>query len=204
MIRDHFMTDTFEKIRALMAAEFHLDPRSIRPETPLIDLGVDSLAALEFVFDLEDSFRITLRTADRSARRTGQRCRRCRRRRARARGGAERRRLRTSVRRVVITGLGAVSAIGASAQETFEAALAGRSGVRCAPSLAVEQSIPVVAAARFDTGLVYRRASAACPSIADRACARGRSPGRRRCPGTGHDVDCCANGCLLGDQRRRR
>lgn len=54
------MTDTFERIRALMAEEFQLDPRTITPETPLIDLGVDSLAALEFAFDLEEAFHITL------------------------------------------------------------------------------------------------------------------------------------------------
>jgi acyl carrier protein len=54
------MTDTFENLRALTVAEFQPDPRSIRPETLLIELGVDSLAALEFAFDLEDAFRITL------------------------------------------------------------------------------------------------------------------------------------------------
>ena len=54
------MSSTFETVRDLMAKEFHLDPDAILPETPLIDLGVDSLAALEFAFDLEEAFRITL------------------------------------------------------------------------------------------------------------------------------------------------
>jgi acyl carrier protein len=54
------MSDTFDQVRDLMAKEFQLDPASIRPETPLVDLGVDSLAALEFAFELESTFRITL------------------------------------------------------------------------------------------------------------------------------------------------
>jgi len=54
------MSSTFETVRDLMAKEFQLETDAILPETPLIDLGVDSLAALEFAFDLEEAFRITL------------------------------------------------------------------------------------------------------------------------------------------------
>ena len=54
------MSDTFDKIRELMIREFQLDAGLIRPETPLPDLGVDSLAALEFAFELESAFGITL------------------------------------------------------------------------------------------------------------------------------------------------
>jgi len=54
------MSCTFDTVRDLMAKEFHLDIEAILPETPLIDLGVDSLAALEFAFDLEEAFHITL------------------------------------------------------------------------------------------------------------------------------------------------
>ena len=54
------MNDTFERIKSLMVKEFHLDPATIMPATQLTELGVDSLAALEFVFDLEDCFHITL------------------------------------------------------------------------------------------------------------------------------------------------
>ena len=56
------MSDTFERVRTLMVGEFQLDPEKITPETPLTDLGVDSLAALEFVFVLEDTFHFTLDT----------------------------------------------------------------------------------------------------------------------------------------------
>ena len=54
------MNDTFERIKSLMVSEFQLDPVRIMPATELTDLGVDSLAALEFVFELEDKFQITL------------------------------------------------------------------------------------------------------------------------------------------------
>jgi len=56
------MNGTFERVRALMAKEFQLDPARIAPDTPLSDLGVDSLAALEFVFALENEFGIRLDT----------------------------------------------------------------------------------------------------------------------------------------------
>lgn len=54
------MSSTFEAVRDLMTKEFHLDTGAIVPETPLLDLGIDSLAALEFAFDLEEAFGITL------------------------------------------------------------------------------------------------------------------------------------------------
>lgn len=54
------MSDTLDEVRDLMAKEFQLDGTLIRPDTLLVDLGVDSLAALEFAFELETAFGITL------------------------------------------------------------------------------------------------------------------------------------------------
>ena len=54
------MNDTFDRIRALIAEEFALQPAAITPDTLLTDLGVDSLAALEFAFRLEDALGIRL------------------------------------------------------------------------------------------------------------------------------------------------
>jgi acyl carrier protein len=54
------MSETFEKVKALLVGEFQIDPQVISPETQLTDLGVDSLAALEFVFVLEDAFSTTM------------------------------------------------------------------------------------------------------------------------------------------------
>jgi acyl carrier protein len=54
------MNETYEKVKALMVGEFQIDPQMITPETQLTDLGVDSLAALEFVFVLEEKFDFTM------------------------------------------------------------------------------------------------------------------------------------------------
>lgn len=56
------MDDTFSKVKALMVQEFELPADSVTPTTELTALGVDSLAALEFVFDLEDAFGVTMGT----------------------------------------------------------------------------------------------------------------------------------------------
>ena len=54
------MNHTYEQVKGLLIKEFQLDPAAITPSTQLTELGVDSLAALEFVFELEDYFQITL------------------------------------------------------------------------------------------------------------------------------------------------
>jgi 3-oxoacyl-[acyl-carrier-protein] synthase II len=61
------------------------------------------------------------------------------------------------VNRVVVTGLGAICAIGNSPSAIFEAALAARSGVRPAPELAVNASVPLVASASFHPANVALR-----------------------------------------------
>lgn len=59
--------------------------------------------------------------------------------------------------RVVVTGLGTLNALGATPGGTFAACLAGRSGVRRAPELAVNGTIPLVASAEFDPAVVVPR-----------------------------------------------
>jgi len=54
------MGETFDQVRSLIAKEFQLDPSTIRPDSSLADLGVDSLAALELAFEIESAFGITL------------------------------------------------------------------------------------------------------------------------------------------------
>ena len=57
------MSDTFDRVKTLMVGEFQVDPEAITPTTELVELGVDSLAALEFVFVLEDAFKVTMDAA---------------------------------------------------------------------------------------------------------------------------------------------
>jgi acyl carrier protein len=54
------MDDTYQRVKALMVKEFHLDPDQITPTTDLESLGVDSLGALEFIFELETEFGVTV------------------------------------------------------------------------------------------------------------------------------------------------
>jgi len=58
------MNETFEKVKALMVREFHADPHRLEPQTELTALGVDSLATLEFAFELEEAFGISLENTD--------------------------------------------------------------------------------------------------------------------------------------------
>jgi acyl carrier protein len=52
------MADVMSEIRALMQERFSLQTEQLAPENALANLGIDSLAALEFMFDLEDKFGI--------------------------------------------------------------------------------------------------------------------------------------------------
>jgi acyl carrier protein len=52
------MDDTFSRVQALMVKEFQVDAARIEPATELASIGVDSLAALEFMFALEEEFHI--------------------------------------------------------------------------------------------------------------------------------------------------
>jgi len=47
---------TFNSIAAILQTDFRVDPAAISPATALTDLGLDSLALMEFVFAVEDAF----------------------------------------------------------------------------------------------------------------------------------------------------
>ena len=49
-------TSTFEVLREIIARDYGLAPESLRPETPLQELQIDSLALIELIFNLEDRF----------------------------------------------------------------------------------------------------------------------------------------------------
>jgi acyl carrier protein len=56
------MDDTFERVRRLLAAQLKVAPETITIDERLETLGVDSLTALELVFDLEQDFQISIPT----------------------------------------------------------------------------------------------------------------------------------------------
>jgi acyl carrier protein len=54
------MSEVGAEIQKMMVASFGVQPEAVSPEARLEDLGVDSLAAIEFVFQLEEHFKIRL------------------------------------------------------------------------------------------------------------------------------------------------
>ncbi len=54
------MNPVGSEIQVMMVKAFSLAPETVQPDAALEQLGVDSLAAIEFVFELEDHFHIRL------------------------------------------------------------------------------------------------------------------------------------------------
>lgn len=52
------MMDTLERIKTLAAARLNLEVSGLSAETRLDSLGVDSLGLVEFLFELEDEFKV--------------------------------------------------------------------------------------------------------------------------------------------------
>jgi acyl carrier protein len=52
------MTDTLERVRSLLAAYLKIPAESIGEDSKLDELGLDSLGALELVFEIEEEFKI--------------------------------------------------------------------------------------------------------------------------------------------------
>lgn len=58
MIGPPMMTDTLERVRRLLAAYLKIPAESIGEDSKLDELGLDSLGALELVFEIEEEFKI--------------------------------------------------------------------------------------------------------------------------------------------------
>jgi acyl carrier protein len=52
---------TLEIIQDILAKKFALDPAKLTPEAQLSQLGIDSLAVLELLFDIEDRFSLKIK-----------------------------------------------------------------------------------------------------------------------------------------------
>ncbi len=51
---------SLETIQRMMAEQFELKPEVLGPDAQLESLGVDSLSVIEFMFNIEDEFKIKL------------------------------------------------------------------------------------------------------------------------------------------------
>jgi len=51
---------TFAAVSSVLVENFHLDPALVQPQTALDQLGLDSLALMEFVFAVEDRFEVRI------------------------------------------------------------------------------------------------------------------------------------------------
>lgn len=53
-------TDTFVRVRSILARHLEIPEESVGEDSSLADLGLDSLGALEFVFDVEEEFKVSV------------------------------------------------------------------------------------------------------------------------------------------------
>ena len=51
---------TFDAISAVLVEQFHVDAATVAPQVALDQLGLDSLALMEFVFAVEDRFEVRI------------------------------------------------------------------------------------------------------------------------------------------------
>jgi acyl carrier protein len=54
------MTDTYARVADALETKFNVDRSLIRRDAALQQLGLDSLALMEFVFEVEDRFRVRI------------------------------------------------------------------------------------------------------------------------------------------------
>jgi len=54
------MTTTFDRLCAILARDYPLQPAQLTPDAPLESLGIDSLGVAELLFNVEDAFGIAL------------------------------------------------------------------------------------------------------------------------------------------------
>ena len=52
--------DLADKIKSLIAEHFGIEPDKLTPETAIASFGIDSLAMIEFMFQMEEKFNIRM------------------------------------------------------------------------------------------------------------------------------------------------
>jgi acyl carrier protein len=61
----------FDTVAGILTEQFEVDPERVRPDTTLANLGLDSLALMEFVFAVEDRFQTRIPEERLDPRQTG-------------------------------------------------------------------------------------------------------------------------------------
>ncbi|GAP33789.1 acyl carrier protein [Piscinibacter sakaiensis] len=51
---------SLEELQALVHDKYGLDPSSLDPQASMREAGIDSLALVEFLFEVEDRYRVSL------------------------------------------------------------------------------------------------------------------------------------------------
>lgn len=54
------MTTTLERLGAILVEDYKIEPGALAPQATLESLGIDSLAAAELLFRVEDVFHVTV------------------------------------------------------------------------------------------------------------------------------------------------
>lgn len=54
------MNTTFDRLRAILTADYQLAPEALTLDAPLQALGIDSLGVVELLWNVEDEFKIKL------------------------------------------------------------------------------------------------------------------------------------------------
>ena len=113
------MADNAEKVKDIIEKELGVEREKLTNEASFIeDLGADSLDIVELVMEFEKEFNIDIPDEDAEKLRTV----------GDARGLSEQQGRRVMKRRVVVTGLGAITPVGNDVATTWRALLDGRSG----------------------------------------------------------------------------
>jgi acyl carrier protein len=56
----HNAQQIFDNLREVLSKKFDVELSLIKPEASLIDLGLDSLTLMEFIFEAEDTFHLRI------------------------------------------------------------------------------------------------------------------------------------------------
>lgn len=54
------MSDTFDRLQAILVKDYKASPGVVSSDTPLDALGIDSLGTVELLWSIEEAFRIKL------------------------------------------------------------------------------------------------------------------------------------------------